>query len=227
MNELQVSRRNFSPATKMLDQAPAPSPCVSPRPDTLLTHLVSRRARGGPRFVNATPSRRPWRTVSPPAIPPSDPAFRIFSDLGCGAQRTSSVTGGNNKVDAPQIPTTITRNSKSPTFIARRPESRTTTATGTSALPSASHTPRRVSDVGWGGGAALVPAAPLPPYRGPEIPPSLSSAVAPSGIAWPEGGGCPVGLGGGMRVDGPRPWPRGRLRGWGLGVRVGGEGWGW
>lgn len=62
----------FSPATKMLDQAPAPSPCVSPRPDTLLTHLVSRRARGGPRFVNATPSRRPWRTVSPPAIPPSE-----------------------------------------------------------------------------------------------------------------------------------------------------------
>lgn len=72
MNELQVSRRNFSPATKMLDQASAPSPCVSPRPDTLLTHLVSRRARGGPRFVNATPSRRPWRTVSPPAIPPSE-----------------------------------------------------------------------------------------------------------------------------------------------------------
>lgn len=72
MNELQVSRRNFSPATKMLDQAPAPSPCVSPRPDTPLTHLVSRRARGGPRFVNATPSRRPWRTVYPPAIPPSE-----------------------------------------------------------------------------------------------------------------------------------------------------------
>lgn len=221
MNELYVSRRNFSPATKMLDQAPAPSPCVSPRPDTLLTHLVS-RARGGPRFVNATTSRRPWRTA---LLPPS----RLQNLLGSRLWRPTNTLRSLVEITRRMPPRFQHQSHATPSLQHSshddqspeqqpQPEPR----------PSPPHlTPRRLLDVGWGGGAALVPAAPLPPYRGPEIPPSLSSAVAPSEIAWPKGGGCPVGLGGGVRVDGPRPWPRGRLRGWGLGVRVGGEGWGW
>lgn len=59
------------------------------------------------------------------------------------------------------------------------------------------------------------------PCRGPQIPPTSGVERAPVGNHFGLKGVVvrSVGLGGGVRVDGPRPWacPRGRLRGWGLG----------
>lgn len=198
MNELHVPRRSLSPAcNEMLNQAPAPSSCVSPRPDTLTNLVAVRPRRPEVRQCNAF-----WNTLAPPR---RCPAFNFLGSR-LWRQTTCSVTGGNNKTHSPrfqqqqqQTPTihrTTSRVDRVQT-IHRQPGPRPSP-------PPASRTPPR--QVRCGGASSF---GSTPPYLGPEIPPSALRACAPpSGIAWPEGGGCPVGLGGGVRVDGPRLWSR-------------------
>lgn len=199
----------------MLDQAPAPSCCVSPRLDTLIC-LRPEIHSSMQRLSEGLSGRLPLPRA---AIPPS-------TSLGSRLWRLHSTRTGRLMVeeDTPPPPPRADQSQQKKRIkskLAPRSESRPDNCKKNRKFgpPLRISYPRHVRCGGRPRRASSLGST--SPCRGPQIPPTSGVERAPVGNHFGLKGVVvrSVGLGGGVRVDGPRSWacPRGRLRGWGLG----------